>query len=465
MGKSDNLHDFFLDLANAIRTKEGSTEPIYPRDMARRVAALGGATIDTAPRKTLKATLVDIANAIRVVEGSSGLINPQDMSERIMLFVTMKPYTEVEYIESTGTQYIDTAYTPNDTTEIELGVSGITSSSFAISSGTWFIGARLGYLNRAYGFYYNPSQQNFYYAFGNNMPSAKYTTLYNAYKTIKTNATGLYVDGTKVVGATVSTFTAPVSLSLFGLNNNGSTISFTNFKMHYCKIWDNGTLVRDFIPVLDYNNVACLYDKVSNNFFCNQGSGAFLHGKILNEYTPVEYIESTGAQWIDTGYSINTATDTVEFVFQNVGTTIYKWIMGEHDDRARFGVGSGDGIGKRNVAYGATTYKVADAQIFNSQHIFISNESGVFLDGTKIANFASFASTSSIYLFNLNLNSVNYCGSAKVWSYKHYRNGILIRDFIPVLDKDDVACMYDKVSGEFFYNKGDGEFIAGNIKE
>jgi len=59
---------------------------------------------------------------------------------------------------------------------------------------------------------------------------------------------------------------------------------------------------------------------------------------------------------------------------------------------------------------------------------------------------------------------VNYCGSAKVWSYKHYRNGILIRDFIPVLDKDDVACMYDKVSGEFFYNKGTGQFIAGNIE-
>lgn len=460
MGKSDNLHDFFLDLANAIRTREGSTEPIYPRDMARRVAALGGATIDTAPRKTLKATLVDIANAIRVIEGSSGLINPQNMSDRIMAIVSIKPYLEVEYIESTGTQFIDTGvvltsnhsveidyqlteatqnrkglfgglfdgslrygmllspsnnylefgygsgntywqfglpdtnrhimkqernevyfdgellytfkegifavnksaplgnfaytnynpakaryysakiwdgnklirdfipaldsggvacmydkvsnnffynqgtgnfkvghlykeleyiestgtqyidadYIPNNTTEIELGVSGITNNSFAMSSGTWFLGARQAYLNRAYGFYYNPSQQNFYYAFGNNMPSAKYTTLYNAYKTIKTNATGLYVDGTKVVSATVSTFTAPVSLSLFGLNNNGSTISFTNFKMHYCKIWDNGTLVRDFIPVLDYNNVACLYDKVSGEFFYNKGDGEFIAG-------------------------------------------------------------------------------------------------------------------------------------------------------------------------------------------
>ena len=181
-------------------------------------------------------------------------------------------------------------------------------------------------------------------------------------------------------------------------------------------------------------------------------------------YTEVEYIESTGTQWIDTGYNIKTSTDSVEFVFQNIGSTIYKWFMGEHDTNARFGLGTGDGTAKRNVAYGITTYKVSDAQIFNSAHTFVANESGVFLDGTKIANFASFASTSSIYLFNLNLNNVNYCGAARVWSYKHYRNGELILNLIPVLDKDNIACMYDKVSKEFFYNQGTGVFIAGDIK-
>jgi hypothetical protein len=190
--------------------------------------------------------------------------------------------------------------------------------------------------------------------------------------------------------------------------------------------------------------------------------GSFNVLKGEKPYTEIEYIESTGTQWIDTGYAINTSTDSVEFVFQNIGSTIYKWFMGEHDNGARFGLGTGDGTAKRNVAYGATTYKVSDAQIFNSAHTFIANENGVFLDGSKVTNFASFSSTSSIYLFNLNLNNTNYCGAAKVWSYKHYRDGSLIRDLIPVLDKDNIACMYDKVSGQFFYNKGTGNFIAGN---
>ena len=180
------------------------------------------------------------------------------------------------------------------------------------------------------------------------------------------------------------------------------------------------------------------------------------------EYTPLTHIESSGTQWIDTGYTINTNTDIVEFVFQNVGSTIYKWIMGEHDNNARFGLGTGDGVAKRNVAYGATTYKVSDAQIYNSAHTLIANDKGVYIDGTKVANFSSFVSSSSIYLFNLNLNNTNYCGEAKVWSYKHYRNGNLILDLIPVLDKDNIVCMYDKVSENYLYNQGSGEFIAGD---
>lgn len=171
------------------------------------------------------------------------------------------------------------------------------------------------------------------------------------------------------------------------------------------------------------------------------------------------YLESTGTQWIDTGVTINTSTDTVEFVFQNTEKNVYKWFFGEHDNNARFGLGSGDGVNKRNVAYGNNTYKVTDAQLYNSQHNFVANANGVFLDDAQIANFASFASTSTLYLFNLNLNGGNYCASAKVWSYKHRRNGVLIRDIIPVLDMNDTPCMYDKVSEELFYNQGTGEFI------
>lgn len=175
------------------------------------------------------------------------------------------------------------------------------------------------------------------------------------------------------------------------------------------------------------------------------------------------YLESTGTQWIDIDTTINTATDEVEFVFQNTEPNVYKWFFGEHDNNARFGLGSGDGANKRNVAYGNNTYKVSDTAMYNTIHTFEANQTGVFIDGAKVANFASFASISTLYLFNLNLSGGNYACSAKVWSYKHSRNGVLIRDLIPAIDANDIPCMYDKVSGKLFYNQGSGRFEYAEI--
>ena len=83
---------------------------------------------------------------------------------------------ELNYLQSTGTQYIDTEYIPNGNTSIEMLASGISASSFTSLNGTWFLGGRQGYLNKAFGFYYNPSSQNLYYAFGNNMPYSTYSS-------------------------------------------------------------------------------------------------------------------------------------------------------------------------------------------------------------------------------------------------------------------------------------------------
>lgn len=375
----------------------------------------------------------------------------------------LKPYTEVEYIESTGTQWIHTGIFPNDNTvkcEVKIaysststgqlmgsGVSGNTRFNFGIESGRFRFGFGGGW-------------------FDANSAVLTVDTEPHVFVLDANTKTGS-IDG--VPQATTNTYTPTGKnvLMLFarGVSSSAESSNRTRGKMYYAKIWDKGVLVRDLIPVLDKNNVACMYDKVSKEFFYNQGSGSFLYGNILGEYTPIEYIESTGTQWINTGVNIDTSTDEVELVIQGLTTTLYKWFFGEHDDGARFGLGSGDGPNKRNVAYGKTTYKVNDTQIYNSKHTFVANKNGVFLDGVKITNYASFTSSSTIYLFNLNISSQSsYTSSARIWSYKQTRNGQELINLIPVLDNNDVACMYDKVSKEFFYNKGTGEFIAGNIK-
>ena len=71
-------------------------------------------------------------------------------------------------------------------------------------------------------------------------------------------------------------------------------------------------ILRDFQPVLDSNNIPCLLDKINNKFYYNQGTGSFTYGGIQTPkdgYTEVEYIESNGTQYIDTGVVPNSNTD------------------------------------------------------------------------------------------------------------------------------------------------------------
>ena len=62
------------------------------------------------------------------------------------------------------------------------------------------------------------------------------------------------------------------------LFNQGKGINSSKFRMYYFKISGNDNLVRDFIPVLDWNDRPCMYDKVSGGLFYNKGTGEFLYG-------------------------------------------------------------------------------------------------------------------------------------------------------------------------------------------
>ena len=68
-----------------------------------------------------------------------------------------------------------------------------------------------------------------------------------------------------------------------------------------------------------------------------------------------------------------------------------------------------------------------------------------------------------LYLFSRNNDGVSYdIGAHKIYYAKIWDdNNSLVRDFIPVKDPSGVVCLYDKVSGNFFYNAGTGNFIAG----
>lgn len=191
------------------------------------------------------------------------------------------------------------------------------------------------------------------------------------------------------------------------------------------------------------------------------------------KYKRLNYIETTGTQYIDTkicGSSKNKMELDLQYTelkWQINGLWWSNQVM-----RNDIGINDDSGIkfwwGCSTNAISSSTQPVADY----NRHVFfadcISGEYGI--DDTTLGNVtpAEIEDTEyTIYLGarnNANNQANAYC-SERIYSAKYYYNDELIADFIPVLDRNNVPCLYDTISQMFFYNKGTGNFIAGEIQE
>lgn len=87
------------------------------------------------------------------------------------------------------------------------------------------------------------------------------------------------VNGTAKTFTSV-TFDSGYSLTLLALNSAGSVDSRRAVgKLHSVKIYDNGVLVRNMIPVSRVSDAAIgMYDLVNGKFYVNAGTGTFVAG-------------------------------------------------------------------------------------------------------------------------------------------------------------------------------------------
>lgn len=179
-----------------------------------------------------------------------------------------------------------------------------------------------------------------------------------------------------------------------------------------------------------------------------------------NYYTELEYIESTGTQYIDTGVkcSQNMSCEIINNFTELVGTQLF----GAYDPPRRTHYGIID-----NEIYMPTAENNSTTEHIFTQntdyHIYFLSSSVYKYDNNVVAigNF-QFSNSLNFYLFarNNKESTTNYCKS-RMTEAKFWNQSTLIRNFIPVLDKDGIACLYDKVEGKYYYNQGTGDFIAG----
>lgn len=87
-------------------------------------------------------------------------------------------------------------------------------------------------------------------------------------------------------------------------------------KINYFQIYQSEELVFDGKAMLDQSDIPCIYDKISDTYFYQENQD--ITGYEIEElevqdenYTPVEYIESNGTQYIDTEVVPNSNSNTV----------------------------------------------------------------------------------------------------------------------------------------------------------
>ena len=189
---------------------------------------------------------------------------------------------------------------------------------------------------------------------------------------------------------------------------------------------------------------------------------AMTAGKRLPYDAEVEYLESTGTQWIDTG--VNTATisqyitDTAMLGAGAEGSNVMPYIF--------------IGIHASNVFYGyvgassPTAIRADhDRHIFEAANTGVVANDGFYIDGVKAKDRGTGTVASApFYLFACyQPGGLRYFLKQKKYAAQIYCNGIITRDFIPVR-VGTVGAMYDRVSGKLFGNAGTGDFVLGPDK-
>ena len=189
-------------------------------------------------------------------------------------------------------------------------------------------------------------------------------------------------------------------------------------------------------------------------------------GKALPYYCEVEYLESTGTQYIDTGVKANKTqvVDIVAICLQP-GFLFGSRLRINNDQSSVIFEDTSDGL--LGVTYGNKYIARSIKFTTNTEYkIHIENKNTIINNVNYNNEYGSSYFSGNMFLFTINNGGSAHLGSYAVNRIKSFsvkEEGTLVRDFIPVR-VGDVGYMYDRVSGQLFRNAGTGAFIIGPDK-
>ena len=201
-------------------------------------------------------------------------------------------YVRQGYIESHGTEWIDTGVTSSSDIEVEMDMQFLSVGQ----GSSCFFGERV---TKGKHFALWAQQTTHKVAINNGDIDSGYNYAnapsFSTRKVFSNKKADIYVDGVRVYQNDESkkafaSFSNDQTLYLFVMRNTaGGGFDNRNVRLRLfsLRIWKGGTLVRDFVPCYDPNGVLGLYDLAvhaegdaagANRFYANQGSGTFAAG-------------------------------------------------------------------------------------------------------------------------------------------------------------------------------------------
>ena len=371
-------------------------------------------------------------------------------------------YTQLEYVESNNSQYIDTDYIPSQDTIVEL------HCDIEYSSTAPLYGARESNNSSTYSYvlWALESSKYRYWHYGS---STDINISTSGKRYIKTDGySGKFTVDQSTASYSKTQNKSPVPLYIFACNGiDGLDSRKVKGKIYKCAIKTGDTVEKIFIPAKrNSDGVSGLLDILHNVFYESKGDpwipgpeiGIMPNFKIYG-YDILEYAQSSSETYVDTKFTPNQDTRVTmemqkvantsnlsQYVFcsRYAGMPEYGLIKLANETRWR------DGYAKERtfLSNGVNGASLTQRMIIDK------NKNTTYIGhGTINHTYAEFSlpNTMAIYgCFEDGDGSMDYDIDMKLYWCRIYDNGILARNYYPAMRQSDNAVgLYDFVNEDF----------------
>lgn len=384
---------------------------------------------------------------------------------------------------SVGGHYFDTGYLAGPNTKIEIDYALAAPKSAEHSGDWWVFQTSIGNNNDmiAHGHTLKGNLNSLGSGYVNQFSTLPVSSSTNAVGVRRTAVFDAPRKTVSVVTAGWTNFTATVAAapanmtkSLKVASSYGGGGGYTPLKLYGLRIYESGSLVRDYVPYVSNGQPGLRYGTTFTAFTRNGGitaAGEVIAGGTVATSSADDgdaYAESFGASAINTRYFPDSATrieldyqvmltkksSTVAGTTEGGGTTFCLWVNGSGNLESNLGGWCGgwgaNGVGaatthRRTAVFDVPTRSAALYEHGGATPIATKDSSKINDKGksnSPVALFATCQSTDGA--------TMNYHGHVRIYRFKVWENNALVRDFVPYVAPDGTPCMFDAVEKEAF---------------